>query len=145
MDVNIAAPTIASTLFFKHWSSMGKCGRIINISSIYSYIVPNERIYEKGFRKNILYGVSKAGLNAVSKYFAMIGAPHNIHSNTLLFGGVESNAQSEIFKKNYSRANPKGRLMNKGEIFEPIKFLLAEDNTYTNGAEIRVDGGHSIV
>ena len=52
---------------------------IINISSIYSLISPDPRIYANGDRKNSeIYGATKAGINQMTKYFSVHLSKKNI-------------------------------------------------------------------
>jgi len=145
MKVNVKAPLILSKYFINNWREKNTTGTIVNISSIYSEISPDPNLYQKGFVKNVLYGITKSALNSVTQQLAVLTAKNNIRVNALLFAGVKSKSQNEEFVKKYQSRIPIGRLMNSHEIIEPLIFLISEKNTYTTGALLKVDGGYSLI
>ncbi len=145
IKVNVKAPLILSKYFINNWKHQNTTGTIVNISSIYSEISPDPNLYQKGFVKNILYGVTKSALNSVTQQLAVLTAKNNIRVNALLFSGVKSKDQNEEFVKKYQSRIPIGRLMNSHEIIGPLRFLLSEKNTYTTGVSLKVDGGYSLI
>jgi NAD(P)-dependent dehydrogenase (short-subunit alcohol dehydrogenase family) len=145
MHVNIKAPILLSKYFIDYWKSKTINGNIINISSIYSELSPDPNLYQKGFVKNILYGVTKSALNSITKQLAVLTAKNNIRVNAILFAGVESKFQNKEFVKKYKSRIPIGRLMYPNEIIEPLLFLMSQDNTYTTGTLLKVDGGYSLI
>ena len=92
----------------------------MNISSIYSEISPDPSLYQKGFVKNILYGITKSALNSLTQQLAVLTAQDKIRVNALLFAGVKSNSQNDKFIEKYQSRIPIGRLMNPNEIIEPL-------------------------
>jgi NAD(P)-dependent dehydrogenase (short-subunit alcohol dehydrogenase family) len=119
---------------------------IINISSIYSIISPDPEIYKKGDRKNSeIYGATKAGLNQMTKYFAVHLANKNIRVNAISPGGIYNpkNPQSKKFIFRYSKKNPMKRMANVNEILGAVIYLLSPSSSYTNGHNIVIDGGMS--
>lgn len=145
MKVNVKAPLILSKYFIDNWKQKNINGTIVNISSIYSEISPDPNLYQKGFVKNILYGLTKSALNSITQQLAVITAKNKIRVNALLFAGVKSKSQNEEFIEKYQSRIPIGRLMNSNEIIEPLLFLISDKNTYTTGALLKVDGGYSLI
>ena len=145
IKVNIKAPLILSKYFISNWKQKNTRGTIVNISSIYSKISPDPNLYQKGFVKNILYGITKSALNSVTQQLAVLTAKNNIRVNALLFSGVKSKHQNKDFVKKYQSRIPIGRLMNSHEIIEPLIFLISEKNTYTTGLLLKIDGGYSLI
>ena len=69
-------------------------GNILNISSIYGLIGPDQSIYEnqelfKGF-KPLEYSVAKAGMIGFTKALAAFYAKSKIKVNCLILGGVKN-------------------------------------------------------
>ncbi len=124
-----------------------KSKSIINISSIYSLISPDPRIYGKNDRKSSeIYGATKAGVNQITKYFAVHLSDKNIRVNSISPGGIynPSNPQKKKFIKNYSNRNPMNRMANTNEIVGAAVYLASDASSYTNGHNLVVDGGMSV-
>jgi len=119
---------------------------IINISSIYSLISPDPRIYSKNDRKSSeIYGATKAGVNQMSRYFAIHLSDKNIRVNTVSPGGIYNSRspQNKNFIKKYSYRNPLKRMARTEEIAGAVIYLASNSSTYTNGHNLVVDGGMS--
>jgi NAD(P)-dependent dehydrogenase (short-subunit alcohol dehydrogenase family) len=143
--VNVRAPIIFSKYCIENWEKNNKKGRIINITSIYSLVSPDPKLYSNNFIKNILYGSSKAALNNISKQMAVICAKKNITINSILFAGFESDKQDIQFKKKYSNRIPIGRMINDNDIKETVSFLISENNDYITGSTVTLDGGYTLI
>ena len=91
-----------------------KNGSIINISSIYGIVSPDQSLYEykrkngDDFYKPVAYSVSKSGMLNLTRYLSVYWANKNIRVNTLTLGGVYNNQDDEFLKKLYDQgANEK--------------------------------------
>ncbi len=116
-------------------------GRIINFTSTYSIRSSNPRLYAGTEMGNpIHYTISKGGLYSLTKYVASYYADYSVLCNSISPHGIE-NDQSSKFKDNFSLRSPIGRLSEPKELLPAVRFLLDPENTYTNGADIAVDGG----
>lgn len=128
--------------------AMAKEGRgsIINVSSIYGVVSPNQNIYEyrrKGgeeFYKPVAYSASKSSLLNLTRYLATYWGKRNVRVNTLILGGVFNN-QDEQFLENYCSRVPLGRMADESEYNGAVIFLLSDASTYMTGAEFKLDGG----
>tara|TARA_A100001388_G_C28654143_1_gene443461 strand:+ start:109 stop:789 length:681 start_codon:yes stop_codon:yes gene_type:complete len=118
-------------------------GSIINFSSIYGFITPDPKIYDKKSPKHIGYPTSKSAVISISNYLAIHYAP-NFRVNTLAIGGILNN-QPNSFKDKYASKVPLNRMMNLEELFPAISFLLDPKNTYMTGSTLLIDGGYSII
>jgi len=128
--------------------AMAQAGRgsIVNISSIYGLISPDQRIYEyrraKGeqFFKPVAYSVSKSSLLNLTRYLATYWAKSNVRVNTLTLAGVFNN-QDEQFLESYTAHVPLGRMAAAGEYNGAIIFLVSDASAYMTGANMVMDGG----
>lgn len=144
MDVNLKGMFLCCQVIGGHMAKTGG-GSIINISSTYGILSPDQRIYEykkKPFFKPVSYSVSKAGVINLTRYLATYWAKKNVRVNTLTLGGVFNN-QDEIFLKNYSHKVPLGRMARQDEYNGAILFLSSDASSYMTGANLIIDGGFS--
>ena len=116
-------------------------GKIVNIGSIYGVVSSDERIYGESKRNNSeVYSVTKAGVIQLSKYMAEHFGKYNIQTNCISPGGI-FNQQTADFVANYTAKTPMERMGRPEDLHAAISFLLDENNNYTNGQNIVVDGG----
>ena len=92
------------------------------------------------------YGASKAAMIRLSKSLAIQFASHNIRSNIILPGAVETPMQNRwkknpLAKKQLSKNIPLQRVGQPKDIANTILFLLSDEGCYITGTEITVDGG----
>ena len=126
-----------------------KAGSIINISSIYGIVAPDQRIYEgslyegKGINTPLIYSASKGAVVSLTRYLATYLAPYNIRVNAVTPGGVFS-GQNETFVKRYGERCPLGRMARPEEIFSAVYFLASDASSYVTGHNLIVDGGWSV-
>ncbi len=126
-----------------------KKGTIIQISSMYSSkMAADQRIY-KGSRylkttinTPTVYSVSKAGIVGLTLHLASYWASKKIRVNTLSPGGIYS-GQNKVFRDNYSKTVPLGRMADKEEIIGAILYLASDASSYVTGQNLFVDGGRS--
>jgi len=144
MDVNLKGTFFACQVIGGHMAKSGG-GNIINISSQYGILSPDQRIYEykeKPFFKPAAYSVSKAGVLGLTKYLATYWANHNVRVNTLTLGGV-FNHQDETFFNNYVNKVPLGRMAREDGYNGAILFLASDASSYMTGSNLIIDGGYS--
>ena len=108
MNVNITTMFLMTKLVGKEMIKQNIKGSIVQVSSIYGLVAPDQRIYEGSNYKNrnintpAIYSVSKSAVIGLSKYLASYWGANGIRVNTLIPGGVES-GQNNIFKEQYSK------------------------------------------
>jgi NAD(P)-dependent dehydrogenase (short-subunit alcohol dehydrogenase family) len=148
MDVNAKGVFLCCQVFGGAMAQAGR-GSIINISSIYGIVSPDQRIYAyrqkrggKPFFKPVAYSASKSALLNLTRYLATYWAPRNVRVNTLVLAGVFNNQDPE-FLKNYCAKVPLGRMANADEYNGAVLYLVSDASSYMTGSEVRVDGGFS--
>lgn len=140
---NVDATIQASIPYMKQQHS----GSIINISSMYSLVVPDPSIYKEAHEINpIGYGVAKAALNHYTKYAAMQLAKENIRVNSISYGPFpDSNkVNDEEFLRKLASKTFFNRVGNPKEVSSAVYFLSLDESSYITGENIVVDGGWSI-
>lgn len=139
LQVNLIAP-IRITGALIPYMVKRKYGRIVNISSIWSRFTRPGRL---------LYSVSKSGLSAATRTWAVELATHNILVNAVApgFADTEMTRQNNnlLQIKKLIKSLPIKRLARPEEIAEVVAFLASEKNTYITGQTVFVDGGFSCV
>jgi NAD(P)-dependent dehydrogenase (short-subunit alcohol dehydrogenase family) len=144
MKVNVTGTLLACQVFGGAMRGEGR-GSIVNISSIYGMVSPDQALYEHrradgdAFYKPISYSASKSALFNLTRYLAAYWAPH-VRVNTLTFGGV-FDGQHPAFLEAYSRRAPLGRMANPGEYDGSVVFLMSDAASYMTGANMVLDGG----
>jgi NAD(P)-dependent dehydrogenase (short-subunit alcohol dehydrogenase family) len=148
IDVNLKSYFYSIKNFEKHSYKDNQNGNknIINISSIYSIISPDPKIYSKNDRKSSeIYGMTKSAVNQLTKYFAVHLAKKNIRVNCVSPGGIfnRKKPQNKNFIKKYSKRNPMNRMAETSEIVGGVIYLASNCSSYTNGHNLIIDGGMS--
>lgn len=138
VDVNLVGYVLVAQQAVKVMSAKG--GSIINISSIYGLVGPDQRIYPNGTQKPVEYAITKGGVVMLSKWLATTYGSKGIRANTLTFGGVFK-GHDKSFTDNYGSRTPLGRMMNPDEVGGPLVFLASDAASYMTGADVVVDGG----
>ena len=122
-----------------------KKGSIINFSSIYGVVAPDQAIYKgEKFETEPDYPFIKGGTIMFTKYLASIFSKFNIRANVIIPGGFKDK-QSKSFQKKYKKKTLIGRMANYSEILGPVVFLSSDASSYITGSSIVVDGGFTAI
>jgi len=125
-------------------------GVIVNISSDYGIIAPDQRVYRdnnsngKLFVKPISYSVVKHGIIGMTKYLAAYWGKNGIRVNTLCPASI-SNGQADGFTRRISELIPLGRMSYSDEYKAAILFLISDASSYMTGSTLLLDGGRTII
>ena len=125
-------------------------GVIINISSDYGIISPNQNVYrrdgipeEEQIIKPVSYSVVKHGIMGLTKYLATYWAKKGIRVNTLCPASL-ANGQDPEFVEKLSSLVPMGRMSNPDEYVGTVLYMLSDASSYMTGATVVLDGGRTI-
>lgn len=125
----------------------GRAGRIVNISSTYGLVSPDQALYAyrraggAEYFKPVGYSVAKSGVLNFTRWLAEYGAPHGIRVNTLAPGGVREAGHDPAFVAEYERRTPLGRMATDEDYNGAVLFLASPASAYMTGATLVVDGG----
>jgi enoyl-[acyl-carrier protein] reductase III len=116
-------------------------GAVVSISSLGSNRV---------MRDYFLVGVSKAALEAVTRYLAVELAPHGVRVNAVAGGLVDTDALKsfawgpQVIAQTVART-PAGRMVEPDDLARVVAFLCTKDAAMIRGQTIVVDGGFSLL
>jgi len=125
-----------------------RSGNIINISSMYGVCSPDFKIYKEHteFFNPPNYGVSKAAIIQMTKYYAAYYANKGIRFNCISPGAFPSGpAQKEkSFMRRLENKIPLGRIGKPEDLKGVVIFLASDASSYIVGQNIIVDGGWTL-
>ena len=113
-----------------------KNGCIINISSIWGTV---------GSSLEVLYSISKAGLDGMTKALAKELGPSNIRVNSIAPGIIDTKMNSKLSTEELEQIKddiPLERIGLPQDIAKCVKWLI--DDNYTTGQVIGINGGWAI-
>jgi NAD(P)-dependent dehydrogenase (short-subunit alcohol dehydrogenase family) len=149
MEINVKSAFLCSQVFGDIMARNGN-GSIINISSIYGMVSPDQSIYDyrrrdgQDFYKPVAYSTSKSALYNLSRYLAVYWAKKHVRVNTVTFAGVFNN-QDKDFLKSYTSRIPIGRMAEEDEYNGAILFLASSASKYMTGSNLVIDGGWTAI
>jgi len=149
LDVNLKGIFLCCQIIGSEMSKQNY-GSIINISSIYGMVSPDQSLYEykrsqgNVFYKPITYAVSKGGIYNLTRYLAIYWAKSNVRVNTLTISGVFDNQEAD-FVEAYEKRIPIGRMAKPQDYFGAIKFLSSDSSRYMIGSNLVIDGGWTAI
>lgn len=141
LDVNLTGCFYCLQAFGRHVIERRNAGdtspgAIVNISSIAG---------RKGTIGQINYSAAKSGLFGLSMSAALEWAKHDIRTNAICYGVVETPMTEVIrgdkFREMMLARIPMGRWSSPEEAAKSICFLLSEAGSYITGQTLSVDGG----
>lgn len=120
-------------------------GSLVLFSSMYGTVPPDMRVYAPPMNPNpIEYGVGKAGVQQMARYFAMHYGRNGVRCNTISPGPFPNptlQRDQPDFVDRLSQKVPLGRVGQAPEIAGAVAFLLSDAASYITGQNLAVDGG----
>ena len=110
-----------------------KSGCIINISSIWGLV---------GASLEVIYSVSKAGMDGLTKALAKELGPSNIRVNSIAPGAIDTDMNKGMTQEEWKELKeeiPMGRIGLPEDIAKCVKWLI--EDSYTTGQIISINGG----
>lgn len=116
-------------------------GRIVSISSLGSI---------RALENYTAVGVSKAAVEALTRYLAVELSPKNIIVNAVSGGAIDTDAlkhfpNREEMLAEAKRKTPAGKMVEIEDIVSTVMFLLSDETDMIRGQTIIVDGGISLL
>lgn len=116
-------------------------GKIVSISSLGSI---------RYLENYTAVGVSKAALEALTRYLAVELASKNIVVNAVSGGAVDTEALKHFpnrdeMLRDAAEKTPAGRMVEIDDIVNSVMFLLSDESSMIRGQTIIVDGGISLL
>ncbi|MDP3935198.1 MAG: SDR family oxidoreductase [Candidatus Giovannonibacteria bacterium] len=139
---------VSQSFIEKYRAAKKKSGSIINVSSTYGVVSPEQAMYEfrrkRGeiYYKPVGYSVAKSGVLNFARWLADYCAYEKlgIRVNTLVPGGVYA-GQDQEFVREYEKRTMLGRMATNTDYNGAILFLASKASLYMTGATLVVDGG----
>lgn len=110
-----------------------KSGCIINISSIWGLV---------GASLEVIYSVSKAGMDGLTKALAKELGPSNIRVNSIAPGAIDTDMNKNMTQEEWKELKdeiPMERIGLPEDIAKCVKWLI--EDSYTTGQIISINGG----
>jgi 3-oxoacyl-[acyl-carrier protein] reductase len=137
-NINSKGLVFLTQAIIKRWVQEQRPGKIVNISSMRGTM---------GVRDGP-YGMSKWGLNGLTRGLGQMLAPYGILVNGIAAGLVDTPGLLKVWPEARDKASvsriPLGRLGRPEEIAELALFLMSDAASYMVGETIVCDGGYSL-
>jgi NAD(P)-dependent dehydrogenase (short-subunit alcohol dehydrogenase family) len=135
MAVNLRGVMLGCRYAIPHMVDRGG-GSIVNISSIDALT---------GRWGQVAYGVSKAGVNALTQYVATTHGRQNIRCNAIAPGLIMSPAAERALSPRDLRISASNRLVERAgtpeDVAGMIAYLASDDSAFVTGQVLVIDGG----
>ena len=138
LSLNLRAPFLLTREYIRAMQQKRR-GRVINVSSVSART--------GGFAATGVYAASKAGLIALTKYFARLYAPDGITVNAVAPGAIDAPmAQAQLRREprlvdEIPKLVPARRWGRPDEVANLVAFLASDEAAFINGVTVDINGG----
>ncbi|KAL2122120.1 hypothetical protein VTJ04DRAFT_2575 [Mycothermus thermophilus] len=142
--VNVDGTYLFATAVARHLMSRKKKGSIVLIGSMSGSIVNVPQ-------QQAPYNASKAAVRQLCSSFAVEWAEAGIRVNCISPGYMLTALTENILtnnpdlKREWTSRIPQGRMGAPSDLAGPVVFLLSDASGYVTGADLRVDGGYTVI
>jgi NAD(P)-dependent dehydrogenase (short-subunit alcohol dehydrogenase family) len=137
LTVNIKSVFLLTGLIAPSMAARGH-GAIVNMGSINGLI---------GMSGSALYGLTKAAIHSLTKYWTAEYGPHGVRVNTVAPGPTLTTRNEqikELLAPMLARL-PSGRASTLAEVGAAVVFLASDEASNIHGSTLSVDGGWSAI
>jgi L-xylulose reductase len=140
IGVNLVGTINITQIIGKKMVEANKTGSIVNVSSVLSL---------QAIPGYMMYTVTKAAVDMVTKQFALELGPHNIRVNvvnptitmTELLKDFFATETGRPLERAFLDKTPMGRAAEMSEVVYPILYLLSDCSSMVSGTQHIIDGG----
>lgn len=139
LAVNVTGAYISTKAVLPHMRRQ-KYGRIVNISSVGGFL--------GSVIAHVAYGVSKAGMIALTKVIAKTFAADGVYANAIAPGSIDTpltDSFGEEQKRRFREMCPLGRQGSPRELADAVLYLSTDRSNYLTGATLHVNGGSLLI
>ena len=128
-------------------SSCKSKSRILSKPSFYKNIYHFSLSAQRALKRNLGPGLTKAGLDMVTKQFALELGPHKIRVNSASLTLVLTEKNIKLLEKTpewterFTAVTPQGKICDVNNVISPILYLLSDASSMVTGTLHTVDGG----
>jgi NAD(P)-dependent dehydrogenase (short-subunit alcohol dehydrogenase family) len=143
MAVNLTGYYLCARRFAEQLIAAGRGGAVVNVSSTGGSTSLG--------RGNFCYGISKAGVEQMTRELAVVWAAHNIRVNAVAPGQIATDGLLALSERpsaegrlmdTFLRGIPLRRLVEPSEVAAGITFLASDAAAMITGVILPVDGGN---
>ncbi len=138
LDTNLKGPFLVSQAFARHRVEQGEPGAIVNITS------GSARRARFGAAH---YSASKAGLEMLTRSYALELAGHRIRVNAVSPSFIDTSSPLNAPDSGYADAiqatRPWPRAGTPEDVAQAVAYLCSDESEWITGTTLRVDGGRS--
>ena len=147
---HLTSALVVSQSFLEAFAESGRdSGSIINVSSTYGMVSPDQSMYDcqrrdgREWFKPVGYSVAKGGMLNFTRWLAEYCGHRRlgVRVNSLVPGGVREENHAPEFVSEYEKRTPLGRMAREDDYNGAIVFLASRASAYMTGATLVVDGG----
>jgi NAD(P)-dependent dehydrogenase (short-subunit alcohol dehydrogenase family) len=141
INTHLTGTHLCCAQVIRRMRARGKGGAIVNIASAAGILA----IQGRG-----PYGAAKAGIESLTRVYAVETAAANIRINAVAPGSTHTKLIEQGLKDGTIRGEwqleriPMGRLAQPSEIADPVVYLASDKASYITGQTLVVDGGWTV-